>query len=83
MHFGDKEESSTRSFITNITEKDEVDEIQHIESRLDPGEEIIIVAKQSGSNPGAPISARIRFLSLTSASSSETLLLWVCARQFG
>lgn len=52
MEFGDKEESSTRSFITNITEKDELDEIQHIESRLDPGEEIIFVAKQSRFKPG-------------------------------
>lgn len=52
MHIDDKEGSFTRKFITNITEKDELEEIQHIESRLDPGEEVIFVAKQSRFKPG-------------------------------
>ena len=52
MSFDYKEKSSTRTFITNITETDELEEIQHIESRLDLGEEVIFVAKQSRFKPG-------------------------------
>lgn len=47
--FGKKEEVA---FTTDITDKDEVEEIQRIAHRLDPNEKVVIVAKQSRLKPG-------------------------------
>ncbi|MFL6425742.1 MAG: PH domain-containing protein [Nitrososphaeraceae archaeon] len=47
-----KEEGSTSSFITNITDKKELEEIQKIANRLGRDEKVIFVAKQSRFKPG-------------------------------
>jgi hypothetical protein len=39
-------------FTTDITDKDELEEIQKIAQRLDPSEKVIIVARQSRLKPG-------------------------------
>lgn len=47
-----KEEGSTHSFITDITDKKELEEIQRIANRLGKDEKVIFVAKQSRFKPG-------------------------------
>lgn len=49
---GRKEDGSTHSFITDITDKDELEEIQRISNRLGKDEKVIFVAKQSRFKPG-------------------------------
>jgi hypothetical protein len=51
FHFGKKDDSAIH-FITNITDKDELEEIRRIANRLDPDEEVRFVAKQSRMKPG-------------------------------
>ncbi len=55
MHSGTdgmEEHKSARSFITDITDKDELEEIQRITNRLGKDEKVIFVAKQSRFKPG-------------------------------
>lgn len=49
---GREEHKSARSFITDITDKDELEEIQRISNRLGKDEKVIFVAKQSRFKPG-------------------------------
>jgi hypothetical protein len=49
---GREEGSSTRSFITDITDKNDLEEIQRIANRLGKDEKVIFVAKQSRFKPG-------------------------------
>src|SRR3712207_2720863 len=51
FHFGKKDDSAIH-FITNITDKDELEEIRRIANRLDYDEEVRFVAKQSRMKPG-------------------------------
>ena len=51
FHFGKKDDSAIH-FITNITDKDELEEIRRIANRLDHDEEVRFVAKQSRMKPG-------------------------------
>lgn len=50
--FGKKEEVP---FKTDITDKDELDEIRKIADRLDPDEKVLLVAKQSRVRPGGSV----------------------------
>jgi Bacterial PH domain/Short C-terminal domain len=51
--FGKKgEEEEKRRIITNITDKEDLDEIKKIAEMLNPNEEIFVVARQSRLNPG-------------------------------
>lgn len=50
--FGKKEEVP---FKTDITDKDELDEIRKIADRLDPDEKVLLVAKQARARPGGSI----------------------------
>ncbi len=55
MHSGTdgmEEHKSARSFITDITDKDELEEIQRITNRLGKDEKVMFVAKQSRFKPG-------------------------------
>jgi Bacterial PH domain/Short C-terminal domain len=47
-----EEEGSTPSFITDITDKDELEEIRRITNRVGKDEKVIFVAKQSRFKPG-------------------------------
>jgi hypothetical protein len=47
-----EEKGSTPSFITDITDKDELEEIRRIANRLGKDEKVIFVAKQSRFKPG-------------------------------
>lgn len=49
---GREEHKSARSFITDITDKDELEEIQRISNRLGKDEKVFFVAKQSRFKPG-------------------------------
>src|SRR2546423_1847824 len=49
--FGKKGEEEKRRIITNITDKEDLDEIKKIEM-LNPNEEVFVVARQSRLNPG-------------------------------
>jgi len=51
FHFGKKDETTTH-FITDITNKDELEEIRRIANRLDQDEKVRFVAKQSRMKPG-------------------------------
>jgi hypothetical protein len=51
FHFGKKDESIVH-FITDITDKDELEEIRKIANRLDQDEKVRFVAKQSRMKPG-------------------------------
>jgi hypothetical protein len=51
FHFGKKDET-TIHFITDITNKDELEEIRRIANRLDQDEKVRLVAKQSRMKPG-------------------------------
>lgn len=51
FHFGKKNET-TIHFITDITNKDELEEIRRIANRLDQDEKVRLVAKQSRMKPG-------------------------------
>lgn len=51
FHFGKKDET-TIHFITDITNKDELEEIRRIANRLDQDEKVRFVAKQSRMKPG-------------------------------
>jgi Bacterial PH domain/Short C-terminal domain len=50
--FGFKKKESTPSFTTNITDKDDLDEIKKIAEMLNPNEEVFVVARQSRLKPG-------------------------------
>jgi hypothetical protein len=50
--FGFKKKESTPSFTTNITDKDDRDEIKKIAEMLNPNEEVFVVARQSRLKPG-------------------------------
>jgi hypothetical protein len=53
MPFGfDKKNSSPPSFITNIKDKEDLEEIKKIANMLNPNEEVLVVAKQSRLKPG-------------------------------
>jgi hypothetical protein len=52
FHFRKKEEEETVHFITDITNKEELDEIRRIANRLDQYEKVRFVAKQSRMKPG-------------------------------
>jgi hypothetical protein len=53
MPFGlDKKEGPQASFSSDITDKDEIEEIMKIAPRLDHGETVMIVARQSRMKPG-------------------------------
>jgi hypothetical protein len=52
FHFRKKEEEETVHFITDITNKEELDEIRRIANRLDQHEKVRFVAKQSRMKPG-------------------------------
>ncbi|HEY8140384.1 MAG TPA: PH domain-containing protein [Nitrososphaera sp.] len=47
-----KKESSQAHFTTNITDKDEIEEIMKISPRLEQGEVVVVTAKQSRMKPG-------------------------------
>jgi Bacterial PH domain/Short C-terminal domain len=49
---GREKHKSARSFITDITDKDELEEIQRISNRLGKDEKVFFVAKQSRFKPG-------------------------------
>jgi hypothetical protein len=49
---GREEDRSTHSFITDITDKNELEEIQRIANRLVKDEKVIFVARQSRFKPG-------------------------------
>jgi hypothetical protein len=49
--FGKKDESEVH-FITDVTDREELEEIRKIANRLDLGEKILFVAKQSRMKPG-------------------------------
>ena len=49
--FGKKDESQVH-FITDITDREELEEIRKIANRLDQDEKILFVAKQSRMKPG-------------------------------
>jgi hypothetical protein len=57
FHFGKKDDSAIH-FITNITDKDEIEEIRRITNRLDHDEEVRFVAKQSRMKPGGSALAK-------------------------
>lgn len=50
MPFGSKKDQV--SFTTDVTDKDELEEIQRVAHRLEPGEKVVMVAKQSRFKPG-------------------------------
>src|SRR6188472_1813924 len=50
--FGKKGEEETQRIITNITDKEDLDEIKKIAEMLNPNEEIFVVARQSRLKPG-------------------------------
>ena len=54
--FGKKDQSKAR-FITDITDKDESEEIRKIANRLDQDEKVLFVAKQSRMKPGGSVLA--------------------------
>jgi hypothetical protein len=54
--FGKKDKSEVR-FITDITDKDESEEIRKIANRLDQDEKVLFVAKQSRMKPGGSVLA--------------------------
>ncbi len=51
--FGSKKEEVP--FRTDITDKDELEEIKKIAERLDPDEKVLVVAKQSRARPGGSV----------------------------
>ena len=51
FRFG-KKDSSPSAFITNIKDKEELEEIKKIANMLNPNEEVLVVAKQSRLKPG-------------------------------
>ncbi len=51
FHFGKKDEAAMH-FITDITDKDDLEEIRRIANRLDQDEKVRLVAKQSRMKPG-------------------------------
>ena len=62
--FGFKKKESTPSFTTNITDKDDRDEIKKIAEMLNPNEEVFVVARQSRLKPGGSHLLLILFLLL-------------------
>jgi hypothetical protein len=48
--FGRKEER--QSFTTDITDKEDLEEIKNISDMLNPNEEVLVVARQSRLKPG-------------------------------
>jgi len=50
--FGKKGEEERQRIITNITDKEDLDEIKKIAEMLNPNEEIFVVARQSRLKPG-------------------------------
>jgi hypothetical protein len=44
--------SKNEGFVTDITDKDELSEIQKIGNMLNPNEKVLLVARQSGFLPG-------------------------------
>ena len=50
--FGKKDSPIPSSFITNITDKEDLEEIRKIANMLNPSEEILVVARQSRLKPG-------------------------------
>jgi len=54
--FGKKEESEVH-FITDVTDRDELEEIRKIANRLDQDERVLFVAKQSRMEPGGSVLA--------------------------
>ena len=48
--FGKKGEEERQRIITNITDKEDLDEIKKIAEMLNPNEEIFVVARQSRLN---------------------------------
>jgi mannitol/fructose-specific phosphotransferase system IIA component len=67
FQFGKKDESIVH-FITDITDKEELEEIRKIANRLDQDEKVRFVAKQSRMKPGGSALATPNIvLQLTSA----------------
>src|SRR5215210_1132524 len=54
--FGKKEESEVH-FVTDVTDRDELEEIRKIANRLDQDERVLFVAKQSRMKPGGSVLA--------------------------
>ena len=50
--FGKKDSPIPSSFITNITDKEDLEEIRKIANMLNPNEEVLVVARQSRLKPG-------------------------------
>jgi hypothetical protein len=50
--FGKKGEEARQRIITNITDKEDLDEIKKIAEMLNPNEEVFVVARQSRLKPG-------------------------------
>jgi len=50
--FGKKGEEERQRIITNITDKEDLDEIKKIAEMLNPNEEVFVVARQSRLKPG-------------------------------
>jgi len=50
--FGKKDSPIPPSFITNITDKEDLEEIRKIANMLNPNEEVLVVARQSRLKPG-------------------------------
>lgn len=50
--FGKKDAPIPPSFITNITDKEDLEEIRKIANMLNPSEEVLVVARQSRLKPG-------------------------------
>lgn len=55
MPFGFSGKKEEVPFRTDITNKDELDEIKKIAERLDPDETVLVVAKQSRGRPGGSV----------------------------
>ena len=53
------------SFITDITNEDELEEIRKIKNMLNPDEKVLLVARHLDSNPGVRNLHPIQFMQLT------------------
>jgi hypothetical protein len=66
--FRKKGKEEKQRIITNITDKEDLDEIKKIAEMLNPNEEVFVVARQSRLKPGGLILPRILFLLLIGGS---------------
>jgi hypothetical protein len=62
--FGKKEGEKQALFKTSLTDKEDLEEIKKIASRLEQDEEVLLVAKQSRMKPGGSVTATPKLFSL-------------------